>query len=87
MRGETVQGRAEFTAFTETYFRAFPDVRLEVIGPPYLPLKGTRLAVRSRMTGTVTRPINSGAAPKTALLLSCDVYRGGRWLLRWVSRV
>jgi steroid delta-isomerase-like uncharacterized protein len=54
MRGETVHGHAEFRAFTETYFRAFPDVRVEGVGAPYLPLEGTDLPVRSRMTGTFT---------------------------------
>jgi steroid delta-isomerase-like uncharacterized protein len=51
MRGETVHGRAEFRAFTETFFEAFPDVQVEGVGA-YLALEGTGLAVRSRMTGT-----------------------------------
>jgi steroid delta-isomerase-like uncharacterized protein len=54
MRGATVHGRAEFRAFIERYFQAFPDVRVEAIGAPYLPLEGTALAVRSRMRGTFT---------------------------------
>ncbi len=52
MRGETVHGRAEFKAFAETFFRAFPDVQVESIGDPYLRLDGSGFAVRSRMTGT-----------------------------------
>lgn len=54
MFGETVHGRAEFRAFTETFFRAFPDVRFEGVGAPYLALEGTALALRWRMTATFT---------------------------------
>jgi steroid delta-isomerase-like uncharacterized protein len=54
MFGETVHGRAEFRAFTETLFRAMPDVRFEGIGAPYLPLEGDGLGLRWRMTGTFT---------------------------------
>jgi steroid delta-isomerase-like uncharacterized protein len=52
--GETVHGRAEFRAFTADLFRGIPDVRFDLIGPPYLPLEGDGLAVRWRMTGTFT---------------------------------
>jgi hypothetical protein len=54
MFGETVHGRGEFRAFTETLFRAVPDVRFDGIGVPYLPLEGSGLALRWRMTGTFT---------------------------------
>jgi steroid delta-isomerase-like uncharacterized protein len=54
MHGATVHGRAEFRAFIEPFFEAFPDVRVEAVGAPYLPLEGTALAIRSRMTGTFT---------------------------------
>jgi steroid delta-isomerase-like uncharacterized protein len=52
--GETVHGRAEFRAFTETLFRAMPDVRFEGIGAPYFPTEGDGIAVRWRWTGTFT---------------------------------
>jgi steroid delta-isomerase-like uncharacterized protein len=54
MLGETVHGRAEFRAFTETLFRGLPDVRFDGIGAPYLALEDERLALRWRMTGTFT---------------------------------
>ena len=54
MRGETVYGRSEFRAFTETFFLAFPDVHFEGVGVPYLDLKGLGLGLRWRMTGTFT---------------------------------
>jgi steroid delta-isomerase-like uncharacterized protein len=54
MFGEIVHGRAEFRAFTETLFRAMPDVRFDGIGAPYLPLEGDGVALRWRMTGTFT---------------------------------
>jgi steroid delta-isomerase-like uncharacterized protein len=70
MFGEAVHGHAEFRAFTETYFRAFPDVRVAAVGAPYLPLEGTGLAVRSRMTGTFTGDLipwgkHAGSPPPT----------------------
>lgn len=54
MFGETVHGRAEFRAFTETFFRGLPDVRFEATGPFYLATEGMGLAVPWRMTGTLT---------------------------------
>jgi steroid delta-isomerase-like uncharacterized protein len=54
MHGETVHGRAEFRAFAETLFRAFPDVDLQGIGTPYFDLEGTGLGLRWQMTGTFT---------------------------------
>jgi steroid delta-isomerase-like uncharacterized protein len=52
--GETVHGRAEFRAFTETLFRAMPDVRFEGLGAPYFPTEGDGVALRWRWTGTFT---------------------------------
>jgi steroid delta-isomerase-like uncharacterized protein len=57
MHGATVHGRAEFRAFTETFFRAFPDVAFASIGTPYVDLDGSGLGVRWRMTGTFTGPL------------------------------
>jgi SnoaL-like polyketide cyclase len=54
MHGATVHGRAEFRSFTETFFRAFPDVHLEGTGELYLALEGRGLALPWRMTGTFT---------------------------------
>ena len=52
MHGKTVHGRAEFRAFSELFFRAFPDVRIEPAGVPYVRLEGRGIAVRARMLGT-----------------------------------
>jgi predicted ester cyclase len=54
MYGETVHGRAEFRAFTETLFRGLPDVRFDGVGAPYLCLEGSGVALPWRMTGTFT---------------------------------
>jgi hypothetical protein len=54
MHGETVHGRAQFSAFTETFFRAFPDVTFQGVGTPFVDLAGAWMGVRWRMTGTFT---------------------------------
>jgi steroid delta-isomerase-like uncharacterized protein len=54
MFGETVHGRAEFRAFTESFFQALPDVRFDPTESPYPALEGMKLAVPWRMTGTFT---------------------------------
>jgi hypothetical protein len=54
MHGETVRGRAQFRAFTETFFRAFSDVTFQGIGTPFVDLAGAWMGVRWRMTGTFT---------------------------------
>lgn len=46
------------------FFRAVPDVRYEVVDGPYLSLDGTRAALRSRFTGTMSGPMEPpGYAP------------------------
>jgi hypothetical protein len=57
MHGATVNGKAEFRAFTETFFRAFPDVAFTATGAPFLDLDGASLGIRWRMTGTFTGPL------------------------------
>jgi SnoaL-like polyketide cyclase len=54
MFGETVHRRSEFRAFTDIFFRAFPDVHLEGTGALYPALEGNGLALPWRMTGTFT---------------------------------
>jgi steroid delta-isomerase-like uncharacterized protein len=54
MHGETVRGRAEFRAFTDSFFRAFPDVRLDEDGPLHVSVEGTGLVLPWRMTGRFT---------------------------------
>jgi steroid delta-isomerase-like uncharacterized protein len=57
MHGAIVHGRAEFRAFTETFFHAFPDVNFQSIGTPYLDLDGSGVGIRWRMTGTFAGPL------------------------------
>jgi hypothetical protein len=54
MFGQTVEGRAEFRAFIETLFDAFPDVHFASTGAFYLALEGNGIALPWRMTGTFT---------------------------------
>jgi steroid delta-isomerase-like uncharacterized protein len=70
MHGETVHGRAQFRAFTETLFDAFPDVTFQGLGTPFVDLGGAWMAVRWRMTGTFTGGLQvwskqMGATPPT----------------------
>lgn len=73
MHGQPVHGRAEFRAFAETFFRAFPDVSFQAIGTPYVDLEGTGIGIRWRMTGTFTGELaiwgaHSHAQPSAAQL-------------------
>jgi hypothetical protein len=63
MFGKTVHGRSEFRAFSETFFTAFPDVRVEGLGAPYLSIEGTGFGLRTRMTGTFTGELVPWGAP------------------------
>ncbi len=54
MLGETAHGRHEFRAFSELFFRAFPDVHIESTGAVYLAFEGTGMALPWRLTGTFT---------------------------------
>ena len=70
MFGETVHGRGEFRAFTEIFFRAFPDIRFEGVGEPYLALEGAGIALPWRGTGTFSGELafwgkRYGSAPPT----------------------
>ena len=56
--------QAVYLFHRDTMFRALPDVRIEIVDGPYLSLDGTRVAVRSRITGTMTGPLEPpGFAP------------------------
>ena len=53
----------------DTMFRALPDARIELIDGPYLSLDRARVAVRSRITGTMTGPMEPpGFAPTGGLI-------------------
>jgi len=70
MFGETVHGRGEFRAFTEIFFRAFPDIRFEGVGEPYLALEGAGITLPWRGTGTFSGELafwgkRYGSAPPT----------------------
>jgi hypothetical protein len=70
MFGQRVESRAEFRAFIETLFRAFPDVHFEGTGALYLALEGNGIALPWRMKGTFTGEMavwskNPGSEPAT----------------------
>jgi steroid delta-isomerase-like uncharacterized protein len=60
-----LQGRDAVRRFhRDTFFRAMPDVRYEVVDGPYLSLDGTRVAVRAKFIGTMNGPLDPpGFAP------------------------
>lgn len=62
---EALNGRVAVYRFhRDIMFRAIPDVKIEIAEGPYLSLDGTSVAVRSRITGTMTGPLTPpGFAP------------------------
>jgi predicted ester cyclase len=62
---QSLHGReAVYRFHRDIMFRAHPDVRIELVDGPYLSLDGARIAVRSRITGTMTGPMEPpGFAP------------------------
>lgn len=62
---EPLRGREAVWRFhRDIMFRALPDVRLAIVDGPYLSLDGLGLAVRSRISGTMTGPLTPpGFAP------------------------
>ncbi len=72
MFGQIVESRAEFRAFIETLFQAFPDAHFEGTGAFYLALEGNGIALPWRMTGTFTGELTvwsknpSSESPATA---------------------
>jgi len=62
---EPLRGReAVYHFHHDIMFRAIPDVRIELVDGPYLSLDGASIAVRLRMSGTMTGPLSPpGFAP------------------------
>lgn len=62
---EPLRGReAVYRFHRDIMFRAIPDVRIELVDGPYLSLDGAGVAVRLRITGTMTGPLTPpGFAP------------------------
>ena len=62
---EPLRGREAVCRFhRDMMFRSLPDVRIELIDGPYLSLDRTGVAVRLRITGTMTGPMKPpGFAP------------------------
>jgi predicted ester cyclase len=62
---EPLRGReAVYRFHRDVMFRAIPDVRIELVDGPYLSLDGTSIAVRLRISGTMTGPLTPpGFAP------------------------
>lgn len=61
---ETVRGHAEMRRFLTTVWRAFPDLRFELVDGPYLTDDGRGVAARVRFRGTMQGPFDPpGFAP------------------------
>jgi predicted ester cyclase len=62
---EILRGRdAVYRFHRDTLFPAFPDMKAELLDGPYLSLDGTGIAVRLRLSGTMTGPmVPPGFAP------------------------
>jgi len=62
---EPLHGRGAVYRFhRDIMFRAIPDVKIEIVDGPYLALDGMSVAVRSRISGTMTGPLTPpGFAP------------------------
>jgi predicted ester cyclase len=62
---EPLRGReAVYRFHRDIMFRAIPDVRIELVDGPYLSLDGAGVAVRLRISGTMTGPLTPpGFAP------------------------
>jgi steroid delta-isomerase-like uncharacterized protein len=62
---QPLHGREAVRRFhRDIMFRVLPDVRIELVDGPYLAFDGTRVAVRSRISGTMTGPMEPpGFAP------------------------
>lgn len=60
-----LRGRAAVLRFhRDIMFRSLPDARIELVDGPYLSLDRERVAMRSRITGTMTGPMEPpGFAP------------------------
>lgn len=60
-----LNGREAVVRFhRDIMFRVLPDVRIELVDGPYLAFDGTGVAVRSRISGTMTGPMEPpGFAP------------------------
>lgn len=61
----TLHGREAVRSFhRDVMFVALPDTRIELIEGPYLALDGSGVAARTRISGTMTGPLNPpGFAP------------------------
>jgi predicted ester cyclase len=57
--GAVLRGReAVYRFHHDTMFRALPDVHVELVDGPYFALDGARVAVRLRIGGTMTGPLD-----------------------------
>ncbi|MEZ0052280.1 steroid delta-isomerase-like uncharacterized protein [Mycobacterium sp. MAA66] len=96
MMGEHIRGRAQFRAFVEMFFRAFPDALFEQSEwPIYLATEGVGVAAPWRVTGTFTGDMRGGPSPmalaptgKRVDIKGVDLYEYRDGLLhKWASVV
>lgn len=67
MFGQVVESRAEFRAFVESFFEAFPDVRFEGQDALYLSPEGEGVAIPWRMRGTFSGELRTWSKDPAAL--------------------
>jgi steroid delta-isomerase-like uncharacterized protein len=95
MLGDHIVGKAQFRAFLQAIWRAFPDLTFDIPTTPYVALVGSGLAVPWRTTGTFTGDFRGGPSPLALAptgrgfdLRGVDLYEYRDGLLsRWVSVV
>lgn len=61
--GDRLVGKAALRDVVTMTWRAFPDVRFEMAGTPYLAIVGTGMAVPWRMRGTFAGDMGGGPSP------------------------
>ena len=74
---ETLHGLDGMRRFAAGTFRAFPDLRIEALEPPYLSSSQPRALARWRMTGTMEGPwefMDLAATGKSMEILGLDIW-------------
>jgi predicted ester cyclase len=77
---ELLHGRDAVRWFhREVMFRALPDVAVQLIGGPYLTCDGTEVAVRLRIIGTMTGPLNPPGFAPTGRPIEFETAEFSQW--------
>jgi len=84
--GGVAEGKAAVSAWLVSAWTAFPDLRFEIVGEPFVSIDGTRVAAAWRGTATFTGPHRAGIEPTGARveMTGIDVYEFAGDLVRRV---